>query len=126
MTWGGFAWNAGDGIGRPNAKSNAGSSWGEKDKMESDEHLKVPKESDTWSNLSQKTPGVIWLQHQWAIQMLSNQILGMAGMLCLLRTHKLLLNGKRQLILVTRTGKQMDGVPNLVTGATKETILEDP
>ena len=27
------------------AKSNAGSSWGEKDKMESDEHLKVPKES---------------------------------------------------------------------------------
>ena len=47
--WGGFAWNAGDGIGRPNAKSNAGSSWGEKDKMESDEHLKVPKESDTWN-----------------------------------------------------------------------------
>ena len=45
--WGGFAWNAGDGIGRPNAKSNAGSSWGEKDKMESDEHLKIPKESDT-------------------------------------------------------------------------------
>ncbi|XP_066321217.1 DNA-directed RNA polymerase V subunit 1-like [Miscanthus floridulus] len=43
------AWNAGDGIGRPNAKSNAGSSWGEKDKMESDEHLKVPKESDTWN-----------------------------------------------------------------------------
>ena len=41
--------NAGDGIGRPNAKSNAGSSWGEKDKMESDEHLKVPKESDTWN-----------------------------------------------------------------------------
>ena len=39
--------NVGDGIGRPNAKSNAGSSWGEKDKMESDEHLKVPKESDT-------------------------------------------------------------------------------
>ena len=32
-----------------NAKSNAGSSWGEKDKMESDEHLKVPKESDTWN-----------------------------------------------------------------------------
>ena len=57
--WGGFAWNAGDGIGRPNAKSNTGSSWGEKDKMESDEHLKVPKESDTWSNLPQKTPGVI-------------------------------------------------------------------
>ena len=28
------AWNAGDGIGRPNAKSNAGSSWGQKDKME--------------------------------------------------------------------------------------------
>ena len=55
-----------------NAKSNAGSSWGEKDKMESDEHLKVPKESDTWSNLPQKTPGVIWLQHQWAIKMLSN------------------------------------------------------
>ncbi|CAD6245022.1 unnamed protein product [Miscanthus lutarioriparius] len=49
--WGGFAWNARDGIGRPNAKSNVGSSWGEKDKMESDEHLKVPKESDTWSNL---------------------------------------------------------------------------
>ena len=94
--------------------------------MESDEHLKVPKESDTWSNLPQKTPGVIWLQHQWAIQMLSNQILGMAGMLCLLRTHKVLLNGKRQLILVTRTGKQMDGVPNLVTGAAKETILGDP
>jgi hypothetical protein len=124
--WGGFAWNAGDGIGRPNAKSNARSSWGEKDKMESDEHLKVPKESDTWSNLPQKTPGVIWLQHQWAIQMLSNQILGMAGMLCLLRTHKVLLNGKRQLILVTRTRKQMDGVPNLVTGAAKETILGDP
>ena len=35
--WGGNAWNAGDGIGRPNAKSNAGSSWGETDKMESDE-----------------------------------------------------------------------------------------
>ena len=32
--WGGFASNVGDGIGRPNAKSNAGSSWGEKDKME--------------------------------------------------------------------------------------------
>ena len=64
--------------------------------MESDEHLKVPKESDTWSNLPQKTPGVIWLQHQWAIQMLSNQILGMARMLCLLRTHKVLLNGKRE------------------------------
>jgi len=31
------------------AKSNAGSSWSEKDKMESDEHLKVPKESDTWN-----------------------------------------------------------------------------
>ncbi|CAD6256870.1 unnamed protein product [Miscanthus lutarioriparius] len=45
----GNAWNAGDGIGRPNAKSNAGSSWGEKDKMESDEHLKVPKEPDTWN-----------------------------------------------------------------------------
>jgi len=45
-------------------------------------------------------------------------------MLCLLRTHKVLLNGKRQLILVTRTGKQMDGVPNLVTGAAKETIEE--
>jgi len=50
-----------------NAKSNAGSSWGEKDKMESDEHLKVPKESDIWSNLLQKTPRVIWLQHHWAI-----------------------------------------------------------
>ena len=41
--------------------------------------------------------------------MLSNQILGMAGMLCLLRTHKVLLNGKRQLILVTRTGRKADG-----------------
>ena len=55
------------------AKSNAGSSWGEKDKMESNEHLKVPKESDTWSDLPQKTPRVIWLQHQWAIQMLPTQ-----------------------------------------------------
>ncbi|CAD6212606.1 unnamed protein product [Miscanthus lutarioriparius] len=45
----GNAWNAGDGIGRPNAKSNAGSSWGEKDKMEFDEHLEVPKESNTWN-----------------------------------------------------------------------------
>ena len=42
--------------------------------------------------------------------MLSNQILGMAGMLCLLRTRKTMLNGKRQLILLTRTGNQMDGM----------------
>ncbi|AQK60576.1 DNA-directed RNA polymerase V subunit 1 [Zea mays] len=44
-----IAWNAGDGTGRPNAKSNAESSWGEEDKMESDDHPKVPKESDTWN-----------------------------------------------------------------------------
>ena len=50
----------------------------------------------------------------------------MAGMLCMLRTHKVLLNGKRQLILVTRTGKQVDRVPNLVTRAAKETMLGDP
>ena len=45
------AWekNSGDGIGRPNAKSNVGSSWVEKDNMESDEHLKVRKESNTWN-----------------------------------------------------------------------------
>jgi len=36
--------------------------------------------------------------------------------------------GDRVPNLVTRTpeGKQMDGVPNLVTGAAKETILGDP
>ncbi|PWZ27865.1 DNA-directed RNA polymerase V subunit 1 [Zea mays] len=44
-----IAWNAGEGTGRPNAKSNAESSWGEEDKMESDDHPKVPKESDTWN-----------------------------------------------------------------------------
>ncbi|CAL5023974.1 unnamed protein product [Urochloa decumbens] len=43
------AWDAGEGFGRSNIKSDAGSSWGNKDKMETDEHSKVPKESDPWN-----------------------------------------------------------------------------
>ncbi|CAN6230339.1 unnamed protein product [Urochloa humidicola] len=43
------SWDAGEGFGRSNTKSDAGSSWGNNDKMETDEHSKVPKESDTWN-----------------------------------------------------------------------------
>jgi len=76
--------------------------------------------------LLQRIPGVIQLQHQRVMQMRSNQIHGMAGMLLpLLRTHKV--NGMRQLILVTtKAGNQMDGVAHLIIGVAKETILGGP
>ncbi|CAN6243084.1 unnamed protein product [Urochloa humidicola] len=43
------SWDAGEGFGKSNIKSDAGSSWGNSDKMETDEHSKVPKESDPWN-----------------------------------------------------------------------------
>lgn len=43
------AWDAGEGFGRSITKSDAGSSWGNKDKMETDEHSKIPKEFDPWN-----------------------------------------------------------------------------
>ena len=69
-----------------------------------------------------KTPGVIWLQHEWVIsdakairflrwpERVISDAKAMTGMLCMLRTHKTMLNGRRQLILLTWIGNQMDGM----------------
>ncbi|CAN6277580.1 unnamed protein product [Urochloa humidicola] len=62
------AWDAGERFGRSNIKSDAGSSWGNKDKLETDEHSKVPKESDAWN--TGKTNESSWektdaLQDSW-------------------------------------------------------------
>ncbi|XP_062218221.1 DNA-directed RNA polymerase V subunit 1-like [Phragmites australis] len=80
------AWAADEGDGRSNTKSDARSSWGnnrgskepadtKRDKMETDEHSKLPKESDPWN--TGKSNKISWeksnsLQDSWGSSAIHN------------------------------------------------------
>ena len=69
-----------------------------------------------------KTPGVIWLQHEWVIsdakairflrwpERVISDAKAMTGMLCMLRTHKTMLKSmERELILLDWKSDGWDG-----------------